>query len=261
MRIVIWISLCLLTSICHGQPIHEIRPVTDEVLEIKQINFNGLFRSGWKSLYSYRDGHLLRQRNYFKDELRYDLKCEYTKGENWRKKKEIYIKDKDFSIEMTYYSRDGLIERLEFFSQKDTLTPVIVWSNFKYEYKNLQSCKASHQSKISNWTTCYEYKYQKGKIKSILSFDSCAKLTKSVEVIYNSSGYPVNEIIDFQNPESVVTGGRSENGVIRFYYKFDKRGNWTKRYYVTSSGRKIREIKRKITYQIEKTKFKNSNLL
>ena len=98
MRIVIWISLCLLTSICHGQPIHEIRPVTDEVLEIKQINFNGLFRSGWKSLYSYRDGHLLRQRNYFKDELRYDLKCEDTKGENWRKKKEIYTKDKDFSI-------------------------------------------------------------------------------------------------------------------------------------------------------------------
>jgi hypothetical protein len=62
-------------------------------------------------------------------------------------------------------------------------------------------------------------------------------------------GKTINETIDHQDLEVVIPGARSEGGIQRYRYNFDKKGNWTKRYYVTSSGRKIKDIKRRIKYK------------
>lgn len=247
--VLFWISFSLVTSQSFGQPFREIMPVTVDVTEIKQINFNGLFRNGWRSIKSYHQGELVRHRSYFKSELRADDSYAYASGENWKTKKHIYDDEKGFSIDKTYYTSEGVIEKAEFFFDEDTLHPATVWRKLTYKDGNLQSCLATHYGKFRNWTICYEYTYHEGKISSVLTYDSCAELTDSLTITYNSKGYPAYQIIRQYDPRIVVAGGRSENGFQRFYYKFDKRGNWVKRYYVTSSGRRIKEIKRKIEYQ------------
>ena len=78
---------------------------------------------------------------------------------------------------------------------------------------------------------------------------NCDSINKTITIEYDQKGNPVFETIDHHDTTAVITGGRSEKGMQRYKYLYDKNGNWIKRYYVTSEGRSILEIKRGIKYK------------
>lgn len=247
--------LILFPSLLVGQELQtafpSLLPVTNEVTEIKQRSFNrGFWPSGWKSLYLYEHGRLVRQINHFRGELRMDETYEYIESANSLRIKHIYTDKEDYALTFNYFNdRDELIKSELFFDQ-DTLSPQWLCHNFQFDslrgVVNFEQTRYYPESRQS--TECYELKFQNNRLLERLTLDSCNTVTKreSIEFRDNRTAF---QIIDHMNPEVVVVGGRSEQGIQRYLYKLDKRGNWIKRYYVTANGRKILEIKRKIKYR------------
>lgn len=232
-----------------GQDFVEVRPVSKDVLKIKLISFKNIFtKSGWRSQYFYENGNLLRQINYYKNELRMDENYTYINGINSIKVKQNYTNKKGFSITITNFDSLKKISKSELYFSNDTINPVSLRNNFVYSNNGkLISYKSTHIK--TNQSVCLEFKYENGQLKEELLYNDCQRLTKKTTISYDKMGNPVFEEIDYQDPNSVITGARSERGMQRYFYVFDKRGNWTKRYFVTSRGQRFLEMKRRITYK------------
>jgi len=234
---------------CYGQEFVKAIPVSKDVLTIDQISFKNKFsKSGWRSTYYYDNGNLIRQVNFYKNELRMDENFAYNYSNNSLKVKQNYTDEKGFSITLSYFDSLGRVSKSELYYSKDTINPVILSHNFVYSQNGkLISYKSTFIK--TNQSDCFEFKYENDQLKELLFYNDCIKLSKKTRLSYDKNNIPVFEEIDYQDSNAVITGARSERGMQRFFYVFDKRGNWTKRYFVTSKGRKILEIKRKITYK------------
>ena len=179
-----------------------------------------------------------------------DETFEYTQADNSLRVKQIYTDQEDYALTINYFNeRDELIKSELYFDQ-DTLNPQ--WLCHSFQYDSLEGVvkfkRTNYYSESRQSSECFELKFQNSRFIERLTFDSCKTVTKreSIEFQDNRS---VFQVIDHMNPEVVVVGGRSEQGIQRYIYKLDKRGNWIKRYYVKANGRKTLEIKRKIIYE------------
>jgi hypothetical protein len=247
-RIVIHI-LILLPVILVGQYQHELNPITNDVIRIEQIHFNGIFRkSGWKSIYEYLDGRLLRTQTWYKGDLRSDEKYKYLINGGEVTKEKIGL-DSILYITIDSISEQQLKKRKIFLSQ-DSINPSIVLHSYIYNSENIiDSYKSSSKNyDESESTICIKFNYLKNKIV-IQELSNCENINKTITMELDKKGSPIFETIDHHDKTVVITGGRSEKGIQRYKYKYDKKGNWTKRYYVTSKGNSILEIKRKIKYK------------
>ncbi len=172
----------------------------------------------------------------------------YINGINSIKVKQNYTNKKGFSITITHFDSLKKISKSELYFSNDTINPVSLRNNFVYSNNGkLISYKSTHIK--TNQSKCLEFKYENGQLKEELLYNDCQRLTKKTTISYDKMGNPVFEEIDYQDPNSVITGARSERGMQRYFYVFDKRGNWTKRYFVTSRGKRFLEMKRRITYK------------
>ncbi len=228
---------------------YNIRPISKNVVKISQIHFNGIFRkSGWKSIYEFSDGKLTRQRNWYKGDLRFDEKHNYQKDKSIIIKKTIDSNNAISSI--TKDSIPNQLRKREFYVKNDTVKPVIVLHSYLYDsIDQLVSYKWTSEDYEGNETTdCSKLKYKKNEL-IIQELEECSRINKTITVKFDSKGNPISETINYHDPTIIITGGRSEKGIIRYKYKYDKKGNWIKRYYVTSKGKSILEFKRKIKYQ------------
>lgn len=228
----------------------ELLPVTDDVTEIRQRNFNhGFWPNGWKSLYRYKGGKLIRQTNYFRGELRMDETFEYTESINQVKIKSTYTDKKNYSLTVNQYNERGRLIKSELFLDQDTINPY--WLCHKFQYDTLREVvkfeRISFYPNDRQSIDCHELRYSKGRLMEKLTYDSCISVSQRDYIAFRNSRKAFR-VVDFMNPDVIVTGGRSEKGIQRYLYKLDKRDNWFKRYYVRSNGRKILEIKRKIKY-------------
>jgi hypothetical protein len=191
---------------------------------------------------------LKRQMNFYKNELRMDENYFYQETENSSKIIKSYTNQEGFSITITYFDSLKRITKSELYFSKDTINPEVSSDSFIYSHNGkLVSYKRTFIK--TKQADCWEFKYEKEKLKELLLYIDCQRLTKKTTVSYNERGNPTNEVIDHQDSNAVIMGARSEGGMQRLHYVFDKRGNWTKRYFVTSTGRKILETKRKINYK------------
>lgn len=240
--------LPLLPVLLCGQFHFDLHPVSEDVVEIKETHYNGIFRkSGWNSVYTYADGKIQRTRNWYKGDLRMDETYTYE----WNS--DEIIKRTSNLDNTQYHEVDSvsthLLQRKIFFS-RDSINPSLVLHSFVYDSKdNLLSYKrTSERYDGTKSTSCVRYKYSKDKIVIQYMGDSIT-LNKTVTCELDSRGNIILKTTDYHDPNVVISGGRSEKGVIRFKYKYDRRGNWTKRYYVSSKGKCTLEIKRKITYK------------
>ena len=242
------ILLIIIPNFLFGQYHNEIRPTTKDVIEIKTKHYNGKFcKSGWESIYDYSNGKIIRQRNWYKGELRMDEKHSYSKDGNIITKKTINLKNQ------IYFERDSIVKHLqkrEIFLSYDSIQPSIVLHSYIYNPKGkLISYK---------WTTenfegiekinCCQIQYMENKV-IIQEMENCEFVNKTITLQLDKIGNPIFETIDYHDKNIVITGGRSENGVQMYKYKYDKKGNWTKRYYINSKGKSTLEIKRKIKYK------------
>jgi hypothetical protein len=177
-----------------------------------------------------------------------DERYSYYKGDNCLKIRKTYTKEEGFSIELMYFDSEGKIQKSELYYEKDTTNAIVVTDEFAYSsFGKILSYKRTH-NQIKH-ADCLEFKYDGEKIVESLLYNNCHELTKRTTISYNKRGLPVSEVIDHLDPETLITGGRSEGGFQRFFYSFDKQGNWTKRFYVTSKGQKILDTKRKLFYK------------
>lgn len=177
-----------------------------------------------------------------------DDRYSYYKGDNCLKIKKTYKGGKDFSIELIYTDSEGKIKKSEQYSDKDTINAIVVTNEFVYSSsKQILSYKRTHNQ--THHKDCWEFKYKGEEVVESLLYNDCRELTKKITTGYNKKGFPVREVIDYLDAETIITGGRSTKGFQRFFYSFDRQGNWTKRFYVTSKGRKILETKRKLIYR------------
>ena len=198
--------------------------------------------------YEYLDGKLLRTQTWYKGELRSDEKYKYliNVGEVTKEKMGL---DSILYITIDSISEQQLKKRKIFLSQ-DSINPSIVLHSYIYNSENIiDSYKWSSKNyDESESTICIKFKYLKNKIV-IQELSNCENINKTITMELDKKGSPIFETIDHHDRTVVITGGRSEKGIQRYKYKYDKKGNWTKRYYVTSNGNSILEIKRKIKYK------------
>lgn len=229
----------------------ELLPEMNDIIEIKQRNFiRGFLPSGWRGLEQYDSGRLVRRVSHFRHKLRMDESFEYTKSTNLLRIKNIYTNKEDYSLTINHYDSLRRLVKSELYFDQDTLNPEIVSDNFKFNsLGQVISFERTHFYQNSRrQTDCYELGYSNNRLTEIISRDSCASISK-MDMIQYVNSKSANRTINHMNPEVIVVGGRSELGVERYLYKFDKHGNWIKRYFVKSTGRKILEIKRRIKYK------------
>ena len=244
---ILFLTLCSLNN-SFAQEFVQIIPISNDVLTINEISFkNKLSKSGWRSNYFYENGNLKRQINFYKNELRMDENYNYIEGNNSLKVKQNNTNRKDLSMTITYFDSLKRVTKSELYFTKDTINPEVLSDSFIYSPNGkLISYKRTFIK--TKQADCWEFKYEKERLKELLLFIDCQRLTKKTTLSYNKQGNLTDEVVDHQDSNAVIMGARSEGGVQRFHYVFDKRGNWTKRYFVTSSGRKILEAIRKINY-------------
>lgn len=225
-------------------------PVTNDVIEIEQRSFNRSFwPSGWTSVYQYNEGRLIRQVNHFKGELRMDETYEHTETRNQIKIKNIDIDEKNCSIVVNDFDDDGKLIQSELYFEKDAINPEWKHHNFVYDTLN-KKMKFERTSFVFNRrevTTYYEYAFSNNRLFDEKTLDDSGAVTRQERTEWLNER-TVFRIIDHKNPETVVLGAHSEQGIQRYLYKLDKRGNWVKRYYVKADGGRLLEIKRKIRY-------------
>ena len=117
-----------------GQYQQEIRPVTDEVIQIEQTNYNGLFKkSGWKSIYEYENGKIQRIRNWYKNDLRLDERYRYEVKGN----EVVQIKtDRKGREYVTVDSISGQLQKRAIYLSTDSNHPSSVLHSFEYNSQN-----------------------------------------------------------------------------------------------------------------------------
>lgn len=231
----------------------ELLTVTDDVIEIKQSNYNWwLLKSGWRSLYQYENGKLLRQINHYRGELRMDDFYEYTESDKNYIIRHSYTKKEGYSITINQFDNQSRLLKSDLYFDQDTLNPQSTYHSFSFDSLNriVSYKRTSSNFDYESYTDCYEIKYEQNRPSSKIILDSCTRVTQKRTIQYKSKRSALY-VHDWMNPDAIITGGRSENGVARYLYKFDKRGNWTKRFYVKSNGIRILDIKRKIKYEAQ----------
>ncbi len=209
-----------------------------------------MFPSGWKSNYYYVDGNLVRQINYFKGELRLNERFEYNESIRSLTIKCIHTDTSEYTETQNTFDSLGRLEKSAIYLNEGISSPSLLIHNFQFDSieRIISYERTNLYQKAGSLTDCYEFKYHDNKLSAIIKYDSCKTIGQEVRIEYASQRSALVNI-DHQNPEIVALGGRSENGVQRYLYKLDDRGNWIKRYYLGSNGTRILEIKRKVTYK------------
>ena len=233
-----------------GQYHYETHTVTTDVIKITSTHYKNRFiRSGWRGIDLYDKGNLVHDVNYYKSEKRLDIKYSYEQNagiETVRSKQEGEGAKLE---EKRYYNDDNQIIKKEIYLSTDSIHPAFIIRNHVYEDNKLISYSRTSADAQTDEPlldkTLITY-YPDSVVIEYITWQD--ELSKRQVVLLDEKGRGVETIIDWQNRDAVITGGRSENGYSRYVYKFDKRGNWIRRYYVTSRGRRILDYKRKIEY-------------
>jgi hypothetical protein len=231
-----------------------------EMRGVKKITEKGRFKS--KTVFYFdKEGFLLREINYHKNKIWADFRYEYSISDTLleiksKEYRNINNEPESYSIHKYYYNSLKQCHRVEFFSSKNLESPFVWKKNFIYKDNKLQSF--DHYINIDIFANCWDkyiYVYednQKTELyytyeDSVLVDNAPFKITS----IYNNG--KLTDCISEQSAGRIhiVSGIGSFNSPgnkehIR-YSNFDKRGNWTKSYFITEKGKVFRS-KRKIEY-------------
>lgn len=249
------LTLIILISayqIAFGQNHEEAFQVTDDVVEVTEVACNfPRARPGWKSIHVFKKGQLVEVNTFYKKELRSSETYEYTFGENEKLTKRNYVDGNGYFLSKTYYAANGSEIRVENFILGDKSAPNFVYHDYEYdESGRLLSRKNTSYPGITakEQTDCLTFKYTNNTSVAQL-WDSCKTILKTETITFDISGNAIGLIVDWHDSDAVITGARSENGVQRYQFLYDERGNWVKQFYVSEKGKKTLVKKRKIRYE------------
>lgn len=222
---------------------------------LKKKQYPGLF-SGWK--YSFRfneQSKLIRQTNTFKGEIETEYVYQYETTENRDIVREI-ISDKsknnqgDYIDYEKFLNPEGLPEKVisrAFNSKECTKEIFLIEQNAEYRTDKLiaftrHNIEANGDSIGSE--KCTLFYNPSGQIIRIERKNMDTGLTTTLNYTYNEKGFVDHYSVDYL--ADLIEFG-SKNQAQEIYFKYDREGNWIKRYW--KSGKESRlEAKRKITY-------------
>lgn len=242
-----------------GQFTGDLRPIEGDVQSVMMKHVNRKHTTKGKSFALYnKESLVISEGRIYKGDTIIERSFKY----DWSDPKSCitrYIQGPN-SISMFVIKRDhqGRYLKTEMFWEGDPEVPLHSDNEFIYNDKGQLSSfvrTTSFKSTTLNPNErrtrkkCIELRFENTRVVEEIERDSCDVTSQRRFFEYDSLGNKIKETIDSMDPNSHVFGGRSENGIQRYFYKFDKEGNWIKRYFEFESGKRILEIKRKIKYR------------
>jgi len=263
--------LILLPFVTFGQLLPKVPEYKGNIKQIvekrygKEANFLKLFKnsyhsgaySGWKYTYQF-DNHskLISQTNTFKGKVVAETLFQHDKADNRLIEREI-TRDKSYSNQENYTEYENFIgpgnqiEKVNYwaFNSKESIRQnFLVEQNVVYKQGKLQTFTRQNISANGDVASaaeqCSLYYDSSGKLIRFERKDLETGFATILYYYYNNQG-----LLDHYSVDYLV--GLSEYGMKNqtqdVYFKYDKQGNWIKKY--VKSGKKNRlEAKRRIKY-------------
>lgn len=196
------------------------------------------------------EGLLLQRISYYKKELRFDVKYDYTVTDTLLEIRRITLfninAENNTLIDRYYYTSSNQCYKYRVsFSESDN-NPFYYEDNFVY-YEGMLVSYTQGKNSVTKFIYKYNEKKQKErKLKIINETD-----TTFYSYMYNQSGQLTDYIQKSNNNENVYSGvvwsNEKMNKIHILFSNFDKHGNWTKSYFITERGKVFRS-ERKIEY-------------
>lgn len=141
--------------------------------------------------------------------------------------------------EKLFYDSSKRIKRKEVFSKSGSIIPEIVFTNFVFNGNDIiQYNRILINNHDTTTVELYEKEYREDKLTIIVRKTDSKSLNSFTQTSkFDKNGNLKSEVIDYNNPEvvlaDVITWSRSRRDKYRVDYKYDKQGNWIKKYAVT----------------------------
>lgn len=262
-RIILTILTIIVSNLSYGQLIVEVDDyVGTKISEIKKIGHrNRIFRNGWLTEIRFTNDTLpTREMNNYKGDLRSDYHFNYKRTDSTfqiTKIDSIAKKDRNYEMKISYFNENGLLYKTETFTKRNS-DPLLVETNFTRDSLNRiiyynQILPSSFRNNSGDLITTYKLYYNdKSLVDSIHQIDSENISSITYYFDYNNKGLIKSKIVDHNNPDVVIGGVRpwkkGKYDKYGYYYKYDRFGNWTKRFLITKNWKYL-DSKRKIKYE------------
>ena len=125
------------------------------------------------------------------------------------------------------------------YSPKDSAFPMIIESNIIYNNKQIVKYKRIHiDQRDTTVIQSYILDYNKENSQVVIKKSDNKNISSETIILrYDKNGNLKSNLIDFNNPETVLGGVRTwsskRQDKYHIDYKYDKYGNWIKSYSVT----------------------------
>jgi hypothetical protein len=258
----IYLILLFFPGMAFAQIFPGVPDYTGRILEIKEIGYHSVLkRNGWINLISFSDLALpVRELNFYKGKKRSDYHYFYVDEDSVFRKIKIDSmagSDRNYEELRICYNQAHEIIKTKRYSDKAAKNPDLVEQEIRCDsLSRLLSYKSvlpsASRNEAGDLITQYKFHYNNcHQVDSVLRTDS-ENISKILYCYaYNKRGLISDEIVDHLDPGTVLGGvkpwSEKRMNMYHYRYKYDRKGNWTKRYFVTRKG-KFLDAKRKIKY-------------
>ncbi len=262
-RRILVILMIIISNQGYGQLIFDVDDyVGSNIKEIKEVGHrNRILKNGWFTEICFdKDSLPTREINYYKGDLRSDYHFSYERTDSTfqtTKIDSLAREDRNYEMDRSYFDKFGLIYKTETFIKRDS-KPLVIETDFQRDSLDrlISYCRtlpSESRNNSGDLITSYKLYYNdKNQVDFIIQTDSENISTIVYYFKYNKRGLIKSKIVDHNNPVVVLGGVRSwkkgKYDKYGYYYKYDRFGNWTKRYSITKH-RKYLDSKRKIKYE------------
>lgn len=262
-RTILIILTIIISNQGYGQLIVDVDDyVGTNIKEIKKVGHrNRILKDGWfTEIIFLKDSLPTRETNYYKSDLRSVYHFSYERTDSTfqtTKIDSLAREDRNYKMDRSYYNKFGLIYKTETFTKRDS-KPLVIETDFQRDSLDrlisyCQTFPSEFRNNSGDLITTYRLYYNdKNQVDSIMQMDSENISRIMYYFKYNKSGLIKSEIVDHNNPNVVLGGVRGwakgKYDKYGFYYKYDRYGNWTKRFSITKH-RKYLDSKRRIKYE------------
>jgi len=211
--------------------------------------------SGWKYIYEFdKNSKLVKRTNTFQEQVKATYLYQSNTIGNIRIEREIINEsNQNYDVEYIEYENfadsAGRIQKVNFWSfnaQKNMRELFLVEKNAEYENDRLTSFIRYNLNESGTPDTgekCDLYYDSSGRLARIERHDISTNLKTILYYQYNERGLVNRFSIDY------LVGLRNDQNKQKqdSYFKYDRRGNWVKRYYIIGKKKQV-EARRKIIY-------------
>ena len=246
MKKTVAILFAFLPIVVFGQIFPEVSDyVGDNIKEIKEIGYYSRFKkNGWITKTTFSENSLpFNKTNFYKGEKRSNYYFSFIESDSTYKTikfDSLALNEDAYESMKVYFDKFKNVQKVEIF-------PDFIESNIKRDTVNRI---ISYTRRVPSSEFEFTYNRQ-NQVESVIEIYADNTLRKIYKFKYNNKGEISDIVVDHDNPEVVLSGVRlyskDRTDKYQYKYKYDKHGNWIKRYSVTKNWKYL-NAKRNIVY-------------